>query len=115
MEKRIDQIELEQTAIKKRLEAIETARQSNDFLLRDMAHKQTMAMGIAMTTADELRDFKLSMQERLSRLDDRVSSAHQELAELQLTANRIETKQDTTSELLNQHSELLKLILEKLK
>lgn len=114
MEQRISHIEQEQLDIKKRLEAIERSQQSDSFLLRDIAHKQTMVLGLTTTTSDELREFKLSMQERLSRLDDRVTSAHQELAELQLTVKHIETKQDTHGDLLNQHTELLKLILEKL-
>lgn len=115
MEKRLDHVEQEQAAIQKRLEAIEKAQLSDDFLLRDMAHKQTMILGLVSTTSDELRDFKLSMQERLTRLDDRVTSAHQELAELRLTVKRIETKQDTYGDLLTQQSDLLRLIFEKLK
>jgi soluble cytochrome b562 len=112
MEKRLDQIEQEQRTIKDRLNTLEKSQQSDSFLLRDIAHKETMALGVAMTTSEELRDFKLSMQERLSRLDDRVSSAHQELAELRLSVKRIE---DTHGNLLNQHTELLKQILERLK
>lgn len=112
MEPRIYQIEQEQHAIKNRLEALEKTVQSGDFLLRDMAHKQTMAMGIAMTTSEELRDFKLAMQERLTRLDDRVTDAHKELAELTITVNRIES---THGDILNQHTELLKQILDRLR
>lgn len=112
---RLDRIEQEQRTLVTRMDNLEKTVQSNDFLLRDMAHKQTIAVGIAMTTSDELRDFKLTMQERLTRLDDRVTSAHQELAELQLTVKRMESKQDTHGDLLNQHTELLKQILERLK
>lgn len=112
MEPRIYQVEQEQQALKKRLESLEKTVQGSDFLLRDMAHKQTMAMGIAMTTSEELRDFKLAMQERLTRLNDRVTDAHKELAELTITVNRIES---IHGDILNQHTELLKQILDRLK
>jgi peptidoglycan hydrolase CwlO-like protein len=121
MEQRIERLEQEHRALKTRLDALERSRQGDDFLLRDIAHKMTIAQGLATTTSDDLRDFKLTMQERLSRLDDRVTEAHTELAELSLKVDKVDKKQEEHTELLNQHTELLnqhtellKLILAKL-
>ena len=51
-------------------------------------------MGLATTTLQEMQDFKIAMQSRLERIDDRVTEAHKELAELRLS---MATKDDISS------------------
>ena len=110
MEARMQQIEKEHLTMLKKIEDIEKSQEGNTFIIRDMAHKVTIIHGIATTRLDEIK-------ERLERLDDRVTEAHKELAELRLSMatkgdiNRIESEH---GKLLQEHTMLLKQILEKL-
>ena len=94
MEQRIYQVEKDQFELRKRLDSLEKERQGNDFLIKDIAHKSTIAVGLATTTLQEMQDFKIAMQSRLERIDDRVTEAHKELAELRLS---MATKDDISS------------------
>ena len=90
MNQPIDRIEKLETRVTK----LEQSRLSDDFLLKDIVHKATITQGLMTQALSELSDFKQAMQERLSRLDDRVTGAHTELAEMRLA---MATKDDISA------------------
>ena len=133
MEARIEHLETEHRSLLKRVDDLEKAKESTDFTLKDIKHETTIMHAIVVTRLDELKTEVVGIANRIEHLDDRITEAHTELAELRIEHgkrfDRIEqtmaTKDDIKSmatkddirehgKILQEHSELLKLILEKL-
>jgi len=86
MEQRIERLELEQREIWKHIRNLEHLGLARDLALMDIKHELNKA------------------NERLVKLDELLTEAHTELAELRIEHGKI----------LQEHTEFLKLILEKL-
>jgi chromosome segregation ATPase len=84
MEQRLDKLEVEHRTLLKRVEDLEKEKETSDFTLKDIKHETTIIHGIAVVKFDELHAELVKASSRLERIDDRVTEAHTELAELRL-------------------------------
>jgi hypothetical protein len=104
---RIDKLEKDYRVLLQRFDRLDQLERSSDFTIRDMAHKVTITQGLVIQALSEISDFKSDTQDNFSRLNDRVTEAHNSITELEIKVASIEKKQD-------EHTELLKQILAKL-
>src|SRR5271157_3173545 len=84
MEARLERLETEQRAIMKRVEDLEKAKEETIFTLKDLRYETTIMHAIVVTRLDELKIEIGKIGDRLIRLDDRVTEAHTEIAELRI-------------------------------
>ena len=131
MEARIEHLETEHRTLLKRVEDLEKSKESIDFTLKDLKHETTIMHAIVVTRLDELKLDVGKIGDRLIRLDDRVTEAHKELAELRIEHGKrfdrieatmatkddisaLKATQDAQGKALQEHTELLKAILDRL-
>src|SRR5271157_26125 len=130
-EGRLERLETEQCATMKRVEDLEKAKEETISTLKDLRHETTIMHAIVVTRLDELKIEIGKIGDRLIRLDDRVTEAHTEIAELRIehakrfdriegtmaTKDDISALKDTQNEQAKRFDSLdqkLDLILEKL-
>lgn len=107
MGKRLDDLEGQQRTLKSRIGNIERLQREAKFTLQDISHKITIILGHTTVTSEETSDFKLAVNERFDRLDDRVTEAHKELAEQFLLIRKQDKKMDEVLEVQKQILTLL--------
>lgn len=72
----------------------------------EVNHNLTMLLGQSWKQGEQLRLLKSQQTERFDRLDDRVTEAHKELAEIRLELKDTNKKLDQALDLLNKIARL---------
>jgi uncharacterized coiled-coil protein SlyX len=94
----------------KRIEEIEKRLDSFE---DETNHNLTMLLGQAWKQGEQMRVLKSQMIERFNRLDDRVSEAHKELAELRQDVTSIKTTMATKDDISRIESLIMQLLQQK--
>ena len=94
----------------KRIEEIEKRLDSFE---DETNHNLTMLLGQAWKQGEQMRVLKSQMIERFNRLDDRVSEAHKELAELRKDVTSIKATMATKDDISRIESLIMQLLQQK--